>query len=132
MGTKFSSLALGAWCGLLLGGLAHFYVRGIEHFFPKFTTDFAKTAQYFLEHPRDRIWLRLESELELTRAELMAIRASDHVLASQPVLRASIDRRNSFMAIKRRRRMAFSAASIASARRSIIGLCRCPFDRRFG
>jgi membrane protease YdiL (CAAX protease family) len=59
MGTKLSSLALGAWCGLLLGGLAHFYVRGIEHFLPKFTTDFAKTAQYFLEHPRDRIWLAL-------------------------------------------------------------------------
>jgi phosphoenolpyruvate carboxylase len=49
------------------------------------------------EQARDRIWDRLDAELELTRTELMAIRGSDHLLASQPVLRASIDRRNPYV-----------------------------------
>jgi phosphoenolpyruvate carboxylase len=49
------------------------------------------------DEARGRIWRRLDAELELTRAELMAIRGSDHVLASQPVLRASIDRRNPYV-----------------------------------
>jgi phosphoenolpyruvate carboxylase len=46
---------------------------------------------------RDRIWGQLDDELELTQTELMAIRGSDHLLASQPVLRASIDRRNPYV-----------------------------------
>jgi phosphoenolpyruvate carboxylase len=49
------------------------------------------------DEARDRIWGRLEAELELTRSELMAIRGSDHLLAAQPVLRASIDRRNPYV-----------------------------------
>jgi phosphoenolpyruvate carboxylase len=46
---------------------------------------------------RDRIWGLLDAELELTRTELIAIRGSDHLLAAQPVLRASIDRRNPYV-----------------------------------
>ena len=49
------------------------------------------------EEARDRIWGRLDAELQLTRTELKAIRGSDHLLASQPVLRASIDRRNPYV-----------------------------------
>jgi phosphoenolpyruvate carboxylase len=49
------------------------------------------------EEARNRIWGQLDAELELTRAELMAIRGSDHLLASEPVLRASIDRRNPYV-----------------------------------
>jgi phosphoenolpyruvate carboxylase len=49
------------------------------------------------DQARDRIWGRLDAELELTRTQLMAVRNSDHLLASQPVLRASIDRRNPYV-----------------------------------
>jgi phosphoenolpyruvate carboxylase len=86
-------------------------------------------AQLWTEDdPRDRIWVQLESELELTRAELMAIRASDHVLASQPVLRASIDRRNpyvdplSFVQIElvRRRRAQHDGADMELSRASLL------------
>jgi phosphoenolpyruvate carboxylase len=49
------------------------------------------------EEARDRIWGRLDAELQLTRTELMAVRGSDHLLAAQPVLRASIDRRNPYV-----------------------------------
>jgi phosphoenolpyruvate carboxylase len=55
------------------------------------------TALWDDEEARDRIWGRLDAELQLTRTELMAIRGSDHLLASQPVLRASIDRRNPYV-----------------------------------
>jgi phosphoenolpyruvate carboxylase len=44
--------------------------------------------------PRDRIWSDLESELELTIAELVAIGGGQRLLDSEPVLQASIDRRN--------------------------------------
>jgi phosphoenolpyruvate carboxylase len=49
------------------------------------------------ERARDRIWSQLDAELQLTQAELMSIRGSDHLLASQPILRASIDRRNPYV-----------------------------------
>ena len=58
----------------------------------------------------------------------MAIRASDHVLASQPVLRASIDRRNpyvdplSFVQIEllRRRRAQHDGADMDLSRASLL------------
>jgi phosphoenolpyruvate carboxylase len=49
------------------------------------------------ERARERIWGQLEAELELTRAELMTIRGSEHLLDSEPVLQASIDRRNPYV-----------------------------------
>jgi phosphoenolpyruvate carboxylase len=62
---------------------------------------------------RDRIWGLLDAELELTRAELIAIRGGTRLLDSEPVLQASIDRRNPYVdplsfvqieLLKRRRR----------------------------
>jgi phosphoenolpyruvate carboxylase len=62
---------------------------------------------------RDRIWGVLDAELELTRAELIAIRGGSRLLDSEPVLQASIDRRNPYVdplsfvqieLLKRRRR----------------------------
>jgi phosphoenolpyruvate carboxylase len=62
---------------------------------------------------RDRIWGVLDAELELTRAELVAIRGGSRLLDSEPVLQASIDRRNPYVdplsfvqieLLKRRRR----------------------------
>ena len=49
------------------------------------------------EEARARIWGQLDAELELTRTELETIRDSDQLLATQPVLRASIDRRNPYV-----------------------------------
>jgi phosphoenolpyruvate carboxylase len=49
------------------------------------------------EGARERLWGQLEAELELTRAELMTIRGSEHLLDSEPVLQASIDRRNPYV-----------------------------------
>ena len=55
----------------------------------------------------------LDAELELTRAELIAIRGGTRLLDSEPVLQASIDRRNPYVdplsfiqieLLKRRRR----------------------------
>jgi phosphoenolpyruvate carboxylase len=46
---------------------------------------------------RDRIWGVLDSELELTRAELVAIRGGSRLLDTEPVLQASIDRRNPYV-----------------------------------
>jgi phosphoenolpyruvate carboxylase len=46
---------------------------------------------------RDRIWRLLEDELELTRAELVLIRGGSRLLDSEPVLQASIDRRNPYV-----------------------------------
>ncbi len=43
---------------------------------------------------RDRIWSRLRDEFELTVAELIAIDGGERLLDSEPVLQASIDRRN--------------------------------------
>ena len=46
---------------------------------------------------RDRIWNLLAGELELARNELMLVRGSDRLLEAEPVLQASIDRRNPFV-----------------------------------
>jgi phosphoenolpyruvate carboxylase len=46
---------------------------------------------------RERIWSSLVDELERARTELLAIRAGDRLLDSEPVLQASIDRRNPFV-----------------------------------
>jgi phosphoenolpyruvate carboxylase len=46
---------------------------------------------------RDRIWNLLVGELELARNELMLVRGSDRLLEAEPVLQASIDRRNPFV-----------------------------------
>ncbi|HTU29709.1 MAG TPA: phosphoenolpyruvate carboxylase [Solirubrobacteraceae bacterium] len=47
------------------------------------------------DHPaRDRIWAALREEFELTVAELVAIGGGERLLDSEPVLQASIDRRN--------------------------------------
>jgi phosphoenolpyruvate carboxylase len=43
---------------------------------------------------RDRIWGALRAEFELTVAELVAIGGGERLLDSEPVLQASIDRRN--------------------------------------
>ncbi len=63
---------------------------------------------------RERIWGQLQAELELARAELVRVRDEQRLLDSEPVLQASIDRRNpsvdplSFIQIEllRRRRAA--------------------------
>jgi phosphoenolpyruvate carboxylase len=61
--------------------------------------------------PRDRIWRALESELELTIAELVAIGGGERLLDSEPTLQASIDRRNpavdplSFVQVELNRRL---------------------------
>ena len=49
------------------------------------------------EPARRRIWDMLTAEFALTRDELMLIRGSDHLLAHEPILRASIDRRNPYV-----------------------------------
>jgi phosphoenolpyruvate carboxylase len=46
---------------------------------------------------RERIWGALGDELERTRVELMLVRGSERLLEAEPVLRASIDRRNPFV-----------------------------------
>ncbi len=62
---------------------------------------------------RDRIWGVLDAELELARAELVQVRGGERLLDSEPVLQASIDRRNPYVdplsfvqieLLKRRRR----------------------------
>ncbi len=47
--------------------------------------------------PRDRIWTVLSEEFERSVDELLRIRGSDRLLDSEPVLQASIDRRNPFV-----------------------------------
>ncbi len=47
--------------------------------------------------PRDRIWTILTDEFERSVQELLAIRGSERLLDSEPVLQASIDRRNPFV-----------------------------------
>ena len=44
--------------------------------------------------PRERIWRALEAELELTIAELVTIAGGERLLDTEPVLQASIARRN--------------------------------------
>jgi phosphoenolpyruvate carboxylase len=46
---------------------------------------------------RDRIWGLLEAEYELTVSELIAVRGGQRLLDSEPVLQASIDRRNPYV-----------------------------------
>jgi phosphoenolpyruvate carboxylase len=46
---------------------------------------------------RERIWGVLVAEFELTCAELIAIRGGSRLLEAQPVLQASIDRRNPYV-----------------------------------
>ncbi len=46
---------------------------------------------------RERIWGALSAELERARSELMLVRGSERLLAADPVLQASIDRRNPFV-----------------------------------
>jgi phosphoenolpyruvate carboxylase len=46
---------------------------------------------------RDRVWGLLAAELELARSELMLVRGSERLLDGEPVLQASIDRRNPFV-----------------------------------
>jgi phosphoenolpyruvate carboxylase len=46
---------------------------------------------------RERIWERLRGELERTIQELVGIRGGERLLDGEPVLQASIDRRNPFV-----------------------------------
>ncbi len=47
--------------------------------------------------PRDRIWVALEAELQGTIEELVLIGGGERLLDGEPVLQASIDRRNPFV-----------------------------------
>jgi phosphoenolpyruvate carboxylase len=47
--------------------------------------------------PRERIWGIVSGELERTRAELCTVRGEDRLLSQEPVLQASIDRRNPYV-----------------------------------
>jgi phosphoenolpyruvate carboxylase len=46
---------------------------------------------------RERIWTRIEAEFELTRRGLLAVRDGERLLDAEPVLQASIDRRNPYV-----------------------------------
>jgi phosphoenolpyruvate carboxylase len=46
---------------------------------------------------RERIWSRIEAEFELTRQSLLAITGGERLLDAEPVLQASIDRRNPYV-----------------------------------
>ncbi|MGI8863260.1 MAG: phosphoenolpyruvate carboxylase [Solirubrobacteraceae bacterium] len=46
---------------------------------------------------RERIWDRLEAELKLAERELLQVRGNQRLLDGEPVLQASIDRRNPFV-----------------------------------
>ena len=49
------------------------------------------------EPARDRIWTTLRAEFELVERELLLIRGSELLLDSEPILQASIDRRNPYV-----------------------------------
>ena len=49
------------------------------------------------EEPRERIWGVIEAELERTKRELIRIRGESRLLDSEPVLQASIRRRNPYV-----------------------------------
>ena len=49
------------------------------------------------EQARDRVWTRLRAEFELAERELKLIRSSDALLEADPILQASIDRRNPYV-----------------------------------
>jgi len=46
---------------------------------------------------RERIWGVLEAELKLAERELLEVRGNERLLDGEPVLQASIDRRNPFV-----------------------------------
>jgi phosphoenolpyruvate carboxylase len=55
-------------------------------------------SELWSEEPaRERIWSQLEGELTLTRRELALIRGGERPLDSEPLLQASIDRRNPYV-----------------------------------
>jgi phosphoenolpyruvate carboxylase len=99
-------------CGKADLGIAHRYVQLWDN-----------------EPARERIWGLLRAEFELTCAELVAIGGGSRVLDSQPMLQASIDRRNPYVdplsfvqieLLKRRRRDA--DADGESARLSLLAI----------
>ena len=47
--------------------------------------------------PRERIWEIVSGELERTREQLCAVRGEERLLSQEPVLQASIDRRNPYV-----------------------------------
>ena len=49
------------------------------------------------ERARNRVWTTLRAEFELAQRELKLVRGSDVLLASDPILQASIDRRNPYV-----------------------------------
>ncbi len=49
------------------------------------------------EQARNRVWTRLRAEFELAERELKLIRGSDVLLEADPILQASIDRRNPYV-----------------------------------
>ncbi len=46
---------------------------------------------------RERIWSALATEFELAQTELLQVRGNQRLLDGEPVLQASIDRRNPFV-----------------------------------
>jgi phosphoenolpyruvate carboxylase len=79
---------------------------------------------------RERVWGVLDAEFELTRAELIAIRGGTRLLDSEPVLQASIDRRNPYvdplsfiqMELLKRRRRGDSDSDEELARLSLLAI----------
>jgi len=49
------------------------------------------------ERPRERIWGELSAELQRTIEELVEVRGGERLLDGEPILQASIDRRNPFV-----------------------------------
>ena len=80
------------------------------------------------ELARDRIWGILDAELELTRAELVRVSGGERLLDGEPVLQASIERRNpyvdplSFVQIELLRRRRGGADSEELARLSLLAI----------
>lgn len=80
---------------------------------------------------RDRIWGQLREELELTREELVRVRGEGRLLDSEPVLQASIDRRNPYVdplsfiqieLLRRRRAMAAPDVEAELERLSLLAI----------
>jgi phosphoenolpyruvate carboxylase len=63
--------------------------------------DFGIARRYFdlwdNAEPRERIWSAIETEFELTAAELARLRGNERLLDGSPILQASIDRRNPYV-----------------------------------
>ena len=81
---------------------------------------------------RERIWTPLEAELERTIEELVLIRGGERLLDGEPVLQASIDRRNPFVdpAVVRPGRAAAAAAPCAGRRAGAAGPGEPAHDQR--